>query len=353
MRMGKKKGIVNAVFLSLVFAATVWMVFHGQNLKEVVGYVQSADVRYWILAAVCVFLFTVGEAVNIGYMLHTVGLKVRVFHCLLYSFVGFFFSCITPSSTGGQPMQLFYMRKDKISTPIASLVLMIVTITYKAVLVAVGILVLILRPSKIISYLAPVLGLCWLGLFLNALTVVFLLLLVFHPTLAHSMVVRVVEWLGKLRLIRRPERYLKRIDGAMEQYSHVAGYFRAHKSVVWKVFLITLVQRFLLFNVTYLIFRSFGFHGADFLTVILLQGIIAVAVDMLPLPGGMGISEKLFLTIFAPLSGGLTLPLMIVSRGLSFYTQLILSALMTAVAHLTIARGAKGTDIENGSEEGA
>jgi hypothetical protein len=89
------------------------------------------------------------------------------------------------------------------------------------------------------------------------------------------------------------------------------------------------------------------------LTVILLQGIIAVAVDMLPLPGGMGISEKLFLTIFAPLSGGLTLPLMIVSRGLSFYTQLIMSALMTAVAHLTIARRAKWTETESGSEEDA
>ena len=351
--MGKKKGMINAVLLVLVFAATVWMVFRGQNLKAVMGYVQNADVRYWILAVACVFLFTVGEAVNIGYMLHTVGQKVRAIHCLLYAFVGFFFSCITPSSTGGQPMQLYYMRRDKIPTPVASLVLLIVTITYKAVLVAVGILVLILRPAKIIMYLGPVLGLCWLGLFLNTLTVVFLLLLVFHPTLARNMVVCVVSRLGKFRLVRRSERYVLRIDGAMEQYAHVAGYFQAHKSVVWKVFLITIVQRFLLFNVTYLIFRSFGFHGADFLTVILLQGIIAVAVDMLPLPGGMGISEKLFLTIFAPLSGGLTLPLMIVSRGLSFYTQLIMSALMTAVAHLTIARRAKGTEIESGSEEDA
>ena len=63
---------------------------------------------------------------------------------------------------------------------------------------------------------------------------------------------------------------------------------------------------------------------------------ISVAVDMLPLPGGMGISEKLFLSIFTPILGTMTLPVMIVSRGLSYYTQLILSAIFTVVAFLKI-----------------
>ncbi len=336
--MGKRRGIVNAVFLILVFSATLWLVFRGQNLNEIIAYIADADVRYWFLAAACVLLFTVGEAVNIGYMLRTIGQRARALHCLLYAFVGFFFSCITPSSTGGQPAQIYYMHRDHIPTPVATLVLLIITITYKAVLVAIGFAVLIFRPARIFSYLAPIIGLCWLGLAMNILVVAFILLLIFHPTMARGMVLGILSWFGKCRLIRRPERFARRIDGAMEQYADVAGYFRTHKIVVWNVLLVTLAQRFLLFNVTYLTLRSFGFHGADFMTVILMQGMIAVAVDMLPLPGGMGVSEKLFLTIFVPLSGALTLPVMIVSRGLSFYTQLILSAVMTAVAHLTIAR---------------
>ena len=80
-------------------------------------------------------------------------------------------------------------------------------------------------------------------------------------------------------------------------------------------------------------------------TVTLLQGMIAVAVEMLPLPGGMGISEKLFLTIFSPICGGLTLPIMVMSRLISFYTQLLLSALVTVFAHFRIAR-------KNGLDEG-
>ena len=76
-------------------------------------------------------------------------------------------------------------------------------------------------------------------------------------------------------------------------------------------------------------------------TIVVLQGMISVAVDMLPLPGGMGISESLFLSIFAPICGTLTLPAMVISRGLSYYTELILSAVMTVVAHFTIGRPRK------------
>lgn len=94
----------------------------------------------------------------------------------------------------------------------------------------------------------------------------------------------------------------------------------------------------MIFYVTYLTYRSFGLKGSGFITIVLLQGMISVAVDMLPLPGGMGISEKMFLSIFDSIFGSMTLPAMVVSRGLSFYTELILSAIFTVVAFFTIGR---------------
>ena len=71
----------------------------------------------------------------------------------------------------------------------------------------------------------------------------------------------------------------------------------------------------------------------------MLQAVISVSVDMLPLPGGMGISEKLFSIIFRTVFGAaLLLPGMILSRGLSYYTELLLSAVMTVIGHLTLGR---------------
>ena len=72
--------------------------------------------------------------------------------------------------------------------------------------------------------------------------------------------------------------------------------------------------------------------------MILLQAAISVSVDMLPLPGGMGISERLFLQIFAPLFGSTTLTLsgMLLSRGISYYMLVILSGIITIITHITV-----------------
>lgn len=336
--MNKRKIILNTLFFITVFSITFYCIFHNQDIDSLIEAIKSSNSGYWLAAVICVIFFICSESVIIFYMMNSIKQKVHMSHCILYSFVGFFVSCITPSATGGQPAQIYFMKKDKIPIPVSTLILMIITIIYKLVLVILGAFVLIFRPGKIIGYLEPVLGICYLGFFINVVFISFLLLLVFHPTLAKRQLTFLVELLGRLRLIRKKERYLSKIETAMEQYKDVATYFRTHKIVMCNAFILTAIQRILLFFVTYLTYRSFGLSGTDVATIVTLQGMISVAVDMLPLPGGMGISEKMFLTIFTPIFGSMTLPGMIVSRGLSFYTELILSAIFTIVAFFMIGK---------------
>ena len=149
----KKKAIFNTIFLILIFSITVYMVFKGEDLGEIIHTVRQADPVYLLISVVCVVLFILGESVIIFYMMRTLGAKVKMGHCALYSFVGFFFSCITPSASGGQPMQIYFMKKDKLPIPVTTLVLMIVTITYKAVLVVIGIVIWIFGRGFLEGYL--------------------------------------------------------------------------------------------------------------------------------------------------------------------------------------------------------
>lgn len=340
--MKNKKTILNVLFLLLVFGLTIYYVFRGEDLNALYGYLRQSRVEYWIAGVVLVVLFILSESVIIYYMMRSVGQPVILTHCFLYSFVGFFFSAITPSATGGQPAQLYFMKKDKLSMSVSTLILMVVTITYKAVLVMIGLIVLIFRPKVIMGYLAPVIGWCYLGVALNVFCVAFMLILVFHPTLAENILTVGLNLLGKIFHLKKKEHWLKRIHSSMEKYRDVADYLRKNKMVITNVFLITVVQRFMWFFITYLVYLSFSMEGVGPVTITMLQGMISVCVDMLPLPGGMGISETLFLKIFKPICGKeYVLPVMVVSRGISYYTQLIISALMTGIAYITIGGGRK------------
>ena len=332
----RRKKIGNAVFLIVVFLLTVYFVFRGKDIGAIVATAADAVKSYLLLGIVCVVVFILGESTIIFYMMRTLGAKVKMGHCALYSFVGFFYSCITPSASGGQPMQIFYMKKDKLPIPVTTLVLMIVTITYKAVLVLVGVLVLLFGHGFLMGYLGDLMWVFYVGVGLNIFCVTFMLILVFAPGLAKWIMVTGHHILEKLHLLKKKESRLKKLEDSMDQYHETAAFWADHKLVILNVFIITIIQRFVLFTVTWWVYKSLGLSGESFMTVTILQSVISVSVDMLPLPGGMGISETLYLAMFGPVFGDLLLPSMLLSRGIAYYGQMLISAVMSVAAHFVI-----------------
>ena len=130
----KKKWIFNIIFLLLIFAATLYGVFHGKDMGRIIEIIKTVNPFWLIPGVICVIIFIWGESIIIHYLMHSLGIKVKKWTCFLFSSVGFFFSCITPSASGGQPAQVYYMKKEDIPIPISTMVLLIITIIYKMVL---------------------------------------------------------------------------------------------------------------------------------------------------------------------------------------------------------------------------
>lgn len=332
----KKKAIWNMVFLFAVFGLTVYGVFHGEDLESMILAIQTTQWE-WLLPGVGLVLFFIwGESIIIWYMMKSYGTQLKKRTCFLFSSVGFFFSCITPSASGGQPMQIYYMKKERIPIPVSTVVLMIVTITYKLVLVVIGIGILIFGQGFLHRYLEGILPVYYLGLGLNVFCVIFMTVLVFHPVLARVILRKGMQILERFHLMKPKKERVEKLELSMDTYRGTAEYLKEHLGVILIVFGITFVQRMALFAATWFVYLAFGLSGTSFLDVVFLQAVISVSVDMLPLPGGMGISETLFLHIFRPVFGSLLLPGMVLSRGLGYYGELLISAVFTVVAQLTI-----------------
>ena len=334
----RKKIIFNGVFLAVVFALTVYGVFHGEDLSSMMDAIHRADKRWLVPGIALVAFFIWGESIIIWYMMRSSGICLKKRTCFLFSSVGFFFSCITPSASGGQPMQIYYMKKEKISISVSTVILMIVTITYKLVLVVIGVGIAIFGRGFLHKYLEGILPVFYLGLALNIFCVTFMTILVFHPLLAKAILVKGMKLLERLHLMKKKEGRLKKLEDSMDTYRNTAAYLKNNPFVIVKVIGITFIQRMALFAVTWFVYQAFGLHGTGFWEILFLQAVISVSVDMLPLPGGMGISETLFLNIFSPVFGGLLLPGMVLSRGLGYYGELLISAVFTVVAQLTIGK---------------
>ena len=146
MKSKNRRKIFSAVLYLAVLAVTLYYVFNDKNLGEILSLLSEANLGDVAIAVCAVVAFILGESVVLRYLLGKLGAKVSFGHCSLFSFIGFFYSAITPSASGGQPMQVLYMRRDGIPAGVSTVVLAIVTITYKMVLVLIGLAVMLLRP---------------------------------------------------------------------------------------------------------------------------------------------------------------------------------------------------------------
>lgn len=334
--MKKKKYLLNGLFLIALITGTFYFVLKDQELDLLLHYISEANLGWLLVGLMMMLIFVSFESIIIHYLMKSLSCAMNFIHCLKYSFVGFFVSAITPSATGGQPVQMYYMKSDGVPITESSLVLMIVTIAYKAVLLLLAAVMLVVNSEFVMAHITGIEFIMVFGILVNVVIIGFLFLLVFRQSFAKKMVGNTILWLGRHGIVKNYHSRIKKVLSSMSRYNQSAAYLKLHKKIIFNVFIITTIQRLSLFAITWAIYKAFGLSGVSAFEIITLQLIISLAVDNLPLPGGLGVSEGIFLLFFEEiftekyLTAGLLL-----SRGFNYYAIIIVGGIVTAIAQLT------------------
>lgn len=323
----KPSKIFEILFFLLVTALTFYAVFSRNDLLEILSSIQQLNPFYFACAVFSAIFFVCMEGFMIWYLLKFTEKNVSLLRCFSYSFIGFFFSGITPSATGGQPAQLLAMKKDRLSIGNATLSLMTVAVFYKMILVVIGLGILLFWKKGLCTYLGGYMVFYYLGIFLNGLLVILLLLIMLHGNWMENLLLRIEKFFIKIRLCKPSEQRKKAFRRLVADYQETLRFLWKHKPKILFIALCTFFQRCSLFLLTWFIYRGFGLSGHSPLLVMALQASVYIAVDMLPLPGSQGISELMYISVFSPVfTDAFLASSMCVTRGLSFYFLLAIGA---------------------------
>lgn len=321
-----KKRMLEITLFVIVMLLSFYMVFHGQDVSVILQSIKKLSLLSLLAAVATAIFFVSAEGIMIYYLLHSLNGKSGLMRCISYSFIGFFYSGITPSATGGQPMQLYYMKKDGNRLADSSVVLMVVALIYKFVLVIFGIGMLLFwyRPLKF--YLQNYFWVYLLGLALNIILVVVLSGVMVVPDIMKKILLWAETLLEKIKVLKASSKGEKRSYEFVDNYQSAVSFLKGNKQKILVVIGMTFLQRCSVFFLTYIIYCGFGLKGADVVTVMLLQASVYIAVDMLPVPGAQGITEMMYQKVFQMIFPAVYLmPSLYVTRGINFYFLLILS----------------------------
>lgn len=334
-KKGSRKLIVNAGIFIAIMILTFWFVFRSQDISRIAGALREMSEEYLAAAFFLAMFFVSAEGIMIWYLLRGIGERTTLPRCISYSFIGFFFSGLTPSATGGQPMQLYYMKRDGNSLSGSSVVLMTVAVIYKLVLVLTGIGILLLWNPSLRGYLKKYYGLYFLGLFLNTALVVILLMVMFSPGIIRALFGKIEKLLVNIRIWKQSDARRDKVDQFLAGYEETVQFLQSHKKIIAVILAGTFLQRFTVFVLTYIVYRGLGLSGTAVLDIIFVQASVYIAVDMLPVPGAQGITEAMYGSVFRQIFPGRYLVAsMCITRGISFYAVMAIGLIVFGAVNI-------------------
>ena len=303
------------IFILLVLL-TFWFVFKDQDLGEVVRAVVTANVFFVVLGILLMMGYFMVEAWNVMTLLNSFGEKVPYKMALKFALIEFFFCSVTPGASGGQLLEIYYMSKEKIKGANATVAILIQTCGMQMAVMTLGTLCLLFSPKLIHD---DVLFLFVLGFIINGVALAVLLACLFSQALARG----VVNWFfGTLRKmgIKKAMVWRKNAEKSLEQYGESAKYVKKHKKEFWVAMGKVLLQQSLFYLVPFCVYKALGLSGTTIWELFAMQSVLFVATSGLPIPGAVGVSETVFLTLYGLAFGEeLVSSAMLLNRGITFY----------------------------------
>ncbi len=311
--------------LILIVFLTLNHIYDKESLRIIITSINNINPVYILIGLLIVISYFTLHGSYVKIMLKTLKQDISLRRGIFYSLVEFYFSGITPSATGGQPVELYYMTKDKIPVRNSYIVLILNTISFKVTLLILGILVLIFKGSYIFSNNTIYILCFFIGFIADIILVTMYLFLLFNKKLIKTILSKLYA-IGKH--IKKLNNFLEKrsIDNIMDKYSNELQFIKDNKKTVFITFIITFIQRVLMFSIAYIVYRALGFSEYNYFDLLTIQISVQLAIEVMPLPGGAWLSENMiysmFVMIFAEKYSDVG---MLLTRTFSFYIPIIIS----------------------------
>ena len=327
--MKKYKNIINFVIILIITALVLYFSLKD-DYQNILNQIRNLPLIY-ILSSFCfVFLYYIFRSLSLHSIICMIEPNYSFKRTYELVLITQFFNAITPFSTGGQPFQIYHLKKDGIPITKGTNIIMQNFIVYQIALVILGIFALIYNSIfhiyKKIYILRHLVG---LGFFINTLVIVFLFFIAFSENFSNLML-KILEFiLGKRK---DKEERLKKWNEYIASFHEGAKVLMEDKSK----FMMNIFYNILALSILYLVpfFLLFGMGEVNINpTDVLVSSAYTMLIGaFVPIPGATGGIEYGYISFFGQfIKGPILNASMLLWRGITYYVGLIIGAITLAL----------------------
>lgn len=291
--------------------------------------------KIWLLVAfILVFGYWILKSIVIQNITNKINKKFSFKQAFQLILETNFFHAITPFATGGQPYQIYYLKKSDIRLSDASNIVIQNFIIYQIALVLLGTIAVL---SNFFLNLFPdnslLKSLVIIGFLCNLVVIIGLFVLTSAKKINQIIMNFIIKFLSKIKIVKDKDATIKRFQKSLDDFHSGKKILLQDK---WNFIKLILIDFFAL-SCQYAIPLALSFGIGDYTSMNLFTTLVASSYVMLigsfvPIPGGTGGLEYGFMVFFgyfipsSPLAA-----IMLLWRFITYYFALILGAIILNV----------------------
>ncbi len=343
-----KKPLLIVFFVLLNIAVIMITAFSEFGNSENAAALSEVRINWWLLipATVCFMVALNCEIGKYVMMMHEMTKDKSSFNLKKANKVarrtvllGRYYDNITPAAIGGQPFQIYYMRKNSgLSHGASTSVPIFGMISGQIGFIIIAVLCFLLGSLSINN--AVLIGTACFGLLFYAFWPVMVMIATFLPKATTELIGIIVKFLAKLHIVKDKEETIKKTEYEVNEYAKCVRKILKTKGLFAKTIILSIAFHVLVSMIPFFVLSAFG-GQVDFLPCFVTTVAVTSAIYFVPTPGNAGAAEGTFYIVFSALSSGYVFWAMLVWRFFSYYIYVLMGPIVYFKMYLERKQEAK------------
>lgn len=341
-KMGKK---LNLIVCAIAFIVMIVYLVFVDSIDNVVAALNRINKGALVICVLFMVGYWLSEAATIHVMLKSMYPKMKFWNSWLVTIIGQYFNCITPSASGGQPMQAYYLVKFGVPLGCGLTALLSRFIVYQFVLTFYSVFTLAVGFNHFGDDLTQkgLMPFVIVGFVINTAVIIFLFCIALFRKATLKAANGIISLLAKMHLMKHPVKWRVYLTREVNKFYNNFKYLRKNIPLLLRAILFTFIQLTLYLSISYVLYRGFGMGDASLLQIMSYQAYVLMISSFIPLPGAMGGAELGYhgffkdifteqyvntsmmlwriMTFYLPIIVGLTFTLTIKNKGIEEPTE--------------------------------
>lgn len=277
----------------------------------------------WLLGGFgCLFVSVAAESAKYLLMMRALGTHASVRAAFETTALGRYYDSVTPGGAGGQPFQIWWLRRRGYDDGAAGAMPIVSFITMQAgFIIPAFVTFLIYRAVEVRAIHVT----AWLGLAMFSFAPLLLAWFSAAPRTAEKAISVVFRLGGRLHLLKDADSGCKKLLSTLTQYTGSFDALAEKHGLIAALMALSIIYRIALCSIPWFVLEALGVRTA-YLGALALTFYIYAASAVIPTPGNAGAAEGSFYLVFSAAGASGVFWAMLLWRVLCYYSVILIGA---------------------------